>query len=118
MKFFESKSIADGKPIKLSYEDLGTGKPIVFTYCEPLQHDRWNHKLCPLPLQNFRRIAYDCRGIGKSDCPASNHGTLADDLKGVLDQLNLKNLTLGGIQWAVEKLPAMLSNMAPRKLKN
>ncbi len=98
MNFIESKSNGAGSPVKLFYQDFGTGKPVVFIHGWPLNHEMWEYQLSQLPLHNFRCIAYDRRGFGKSDRPWGNYDydTLAGDLKAVLDQLDLKGVTLVG----------------------
>ncbi len=89
---------ASGNTLNLFYEDLGTGKPVVFIHGWPLNHEMWEYQLSELPFHNMRCIAYDRRGFGKSDRPLKNYDydTLADDLKAVLDQLNLTRVTLVG----------------------
>ena len=98
MKFIETTPDALGNSIKLFYEDLGTGKPVVFIHGWPLNHAMWEYQLAELPNQNFRCIAYDRRGFGKSDYPWEkyDYDTLADDLKAVIDNLHLTEVTLVG----------------------
>ncbi len=98
MNFIETTPNVFGKSVKLFYEDLGTGKPVVFIHGWPLNHEMWAYQLAELPLHNIRCIAYDRRGFGKSDRPweSYDYDTLADDLKTVLDHLNLKDVTLVG----------------------
>ena len=98
MKFIETTPDALGNSIKLFYEDLGTGKPVIFIHGWPLNHAMWEYQLAELPNQNFRCIAYDRRGFGKSDYPWEkyDYDTLADDLKALLDQLHLTEVTLVG----------------------
>ena len=98
MKFIETTPDALGNSVNLFYEDLGQGKPIVFIHGWPLNHAMWEYQLSELPLHNFRCIAYDRRGFGKSDYPWENYDydTLADDLKAVLDHLHLTDVTLVG----------------------
>ena len=97
MKFIESKNI-DGSPVNLYYEDWGSGDPIVFIHGWPLDHQMWEHQMRVLPEMGLRCIAYDRRGFGKSDKPwdGYDYDTFADDLKAVLDQLDLQNVTLVG----------------------
>ena len=98
MKFIETTPDALGNSVSLFYEDLGQGKPVVFIHGWPLNHAMWEYQLSELPLHNFRCIAYDRRGFGKSDYPWENYDydTLADDLKAVLDHLHLTDVTLVG----------------------
>ncbi|WP_207428714.1 alpha/beta fold hydrolase [Pedobacter sp. SYSU D00535] len=97
MKFIKSQN-PDGSPVNLFYEDWGTGKPVVFIHGWPLDHQMWEYQMSVLPEMGFRCVAYDRRGFGKSDKPWApyNYDVLADDLKAVLDQLDLHNVTLVG----------------------
>ena len=98
MNFIETSPIGSGKSIKLHYADLGTGKPVIFIHGWPLNHEMWEHQLSELPHHNLRCIAYDRRGFGKSDRPWENYDydTLADDLKAIIDGLDLNDVTLVG----------------------
>ena len=97
MTFIKSKQ-ADGTEVKLFYQDIGEGIPVVFIHGWPLSSQMWEYQLAELPEFGIRCITYDRRGFGKSDQPWSgyDYDTLADDLKAVLDQLNLQNVTLVG----------------------
>ena len=98
MSFIQSKPDAYGAAVNLFYEDYGTGKPVVFIHGWPLNHEMWEYQLAELPKHNIRCIAYDRRGFGKSERPWEkyDYDTLADDLKALLDQLDLKEVTLVG----------------------
>jgi pimeloyl-ACP methyl ester carboxylesterase len=97
MNFIKSQN-PDGTPVNLYYEDWGTGKPVVFIHGWPLDHQMWEHQTRVLPEMGLRCIAYDRRGFGKSDKPwdGYDYDVFADDLKAVLDQLNLEDVTLVG----------------------
>ncbi len=84
--------------VNLFYEDWGTGQPVVFIHGWPLSHEMWEYQLTELPKQGLRCIAYDRRGFGKSSKPwgSYDYDTLADDLKAVLDELDLKDVILVG----------------------
>lgn len=98
MSFIKTKSSGAGNAIKIFYEDLGTGKPVIFIHGWPLNHEMWEYQLAELPKNNLRCIAYDRRGFGKSDRPWDNYDydTLADDLKSLIEELDLKDVTLIG----------------------
>jgi non-heme chloroperoxidase len=98
MPFVKTIPDATGNTVNLFYEDLGMGNPVVFIHGWPLNHEMWEYQLSELPMHNMRCIAYDRRGFGKSDRPLKNYDyeTLADDLKSVLDQLELTKVTLVG----------------------
>jgi non-heme chloroperoxidase len=98
MPIFKTSQDVHGNAINLFYEDLGTGKPVVFIHGWPLNHEMWEYQLSVLPLHNLRCIAYDRRGFGKSDRPLDHYDydTLADDLKTLLNHLQLMQVTLVG----------------------
>lgn len=84
--------------LNLFYEDLGTGKTIVFIHGWPLSHEMWEYQINELAGKGYRCIAYDRRGFGKSDKPWTgyDYDNLADDLKAVIDALDLNDVTLVG----------------------
>ena len=96
MPFFEST--AGSEPINIYYEDLGKGKNVVFIHGWPLSGSMWEYQVTQLVQQNFRCITYDRRGFGKSDYPLDgyDYNTMAGDLKGLLDHLDLQDVTLVG----------------------
>lgn len=89
---------AGGAEIELFYEDLGTGKPVVFIHGWPLSHEMWEYQVTELIKQGVRCISYDRRGFGKSSKPSHgyDYNTLAADLKAVIDKLGLDDITLVG----------------------
>jgi len=85
-------------PAEIFYEDWGTGKPVVFIHGWPLDHQMWEYQVTELGNQGVRCITYDRRGFGKSDYPWSgyDYNTMAGDLKALLDELDLNDVTLVG----------------------
>jgi non-heme chloroperoxidase len=83
---------------RLYYEDWGSGKPLVFIHGWPSSHEMWEYQLLYFAAKGYRVIAYDRRGFGQSFKPweAYDYSTLADDLKLVLDTLDLQEVTLIG----------------------
>lgn len=85
--------------ISLHVEDTGgTGRPVVLLHGWPLSSAAWKDQVAPLAGAGYRVIAYDRRGFGHSDKPATGYGydTLADDLAAVLGELDLREVTLVG----------------------
>lgn len=82
----------------LFYEDTGTGKPLVLIHGWPLSSAMWEYQLNELPERGIRCIAYDRRGFGRSDHPATgfDYDTLASDLNDLLEHLDLRDVTLAG----------------------
>lgn len=101
MKFIESKQ-TDGTTVNLYYEDLGKGKPIVLIHGWPLDHQMWDYQAAALTDAGYRVISYDRRGFGKSDKPLTgyDYDTLSDDLKALMDQLQLEGAVLVGFSMA------------------
>ena len=98
MNFIKAGTDATGHPVELNYVDYGQGKPVVLIHGWPLDLQSWEYQLAELPLHGLRVVAYDRRGFGKSGKPwdGYDYDTLADDLKAVLDGLDLHDVTLVG----------------------
>jgi len=84
---------------QLFYKDWGHGRPVVLIHGWPLDADMWEYQMPALAEAGYRTIAYDRRGFGRSDQPWGDYDydTFADDLKAVLDTLDLQNVTLVGM---------------------
>jgi non-heme chloroperoxidase len=82
----------------LFYKDWGGGKPVVFLSTRAQTSDMWQYQMIRMVENGLRCIAYDRRGHGRSDQPASGYDfdTLSDDLASLLDQLDLTDVTLVG----------------------
>ena len=86
-------------PVQLHYTDLGTGPhTVVLIHGWPADHRMWEYQLNELPRHGLRVVAYTRRGFGMSDQPwdGYDYDTFAADLKAVLDQLDLQDVTLVG----------------------
>ena len=99
MNFVKAGTDANGNDIDLFYQDLGTGSPVVLIHGWPLSSAMWDYQLAELPKHNMRVVTYDRRGFGQSSKPFDgyDYDTFADDLKAVLDKLDLQNVTLVGM---------------------
>jgi non-heme chloroperoxidase len=97
MNYIKSKDVT-GKEVHIHYEDLGEGQPVVLIHGWPLNLDMWEYQVSELLSHGLRVISYDRRGFGKSGRPVSgyDYDTLTDDLKAVLDGLDLQNVILIG----------------------
>jgi pimeloyl-ACP methyl ester carboxylesterase len=85
--------------IHLHIEDTGgEGRPVVLIHGWPLTAQAWRPQVSVLQAAGYRVVAYDRRGFGRSDKPESGYGydTLADDLRQVITERNLKHVTLVG----------------------
>jgi len=97
--------------VKIYYQDIGQGKPVVFISGWPSCSQMWESQLDVLPKNNLRCIAYDRRGFGKSDKPweAYDYDTLASDLSELLKQLDLREVTLVGFSMGGGEVARYLS---------
>ncbi len=95
---FVKNTQTNGQDVNLYYEDLGKGKPVIFIHGWPLSGAMWEYQITELTKHNLRCITYDRRGFGRSDKPFGpyNYDTLAADLKAVIDELKLDDVTLVG----------------------
>src|SRR5689334_23718130 len=93
---------------KVHVEDTGgPGRPVVLIHGWPLSGQAWLDQVPALTAAGFRVVAYDRRGFGRSDKPRGgyDYDTLADDLNGVLAELNLRDMSLVGFSWAAARWP-------------
>jgi pimeloyl-ACP methyl ester carboxylesterase len=98
MPYIQTSKSSIAPPVNLYYEDTLLGKPVIFIHGWPLNGRMWEYQLNELPKYGLRCITYDRRGFGKSDKPWTNYDydTLAADLKSIIDELNLEEVTLVG----------------------
>jgi non-heme chloroperoxidase len=84
--------------IDLYYEDHGAGAPVVMIHGYPLSGRAWDKQLSVLLEAGRRVITYDRRGFGKSSQPAIgyDYDTFAADLAALMDELDLRDVTLVG----------------------
>jgi non-heme chloroperoxidase len=83
---------------RLFYTEGGAGAAVVFVASAWLSSRMWEFQMPHLVDHGLRCVAYDRRGHGRSDWPWNgyDYNTLADDLAALLEQLDLRNVTLVG----------------------
>ena len=76
----------------------GSGRPVVLIHGWPLSLESWRDQISVLADAGYRVVAYDRRGFGESDKPSGgfDYDTLTDDLNGLLEELDLCDVTLVG----------------------
>ncbi len=101
----------NNKPVKIYYEDYGKGKPVIFIHGWPLSGSMWEYQVTQLPQQGLRCITYDRRGFGKSDRPFDgyDYDTLAGDLKSLLEELDITDVTLVGFSMGAGEIAKYFS---------
>ena len=100
---------ADGT--RLAFTDWGEGRPVVFIHAWALPSPMWDYQREPLVQQGLRCIAYDRRGHGRSSTPKRGYDcdTLADDLATLLNELDLREVTLVGYSFGAGEVVRYLS---------
>lgn len=76
----------------------GDGRPVVLVHGWPLSGESWSEQIGVLREAGLRVVTYDRRGFGRSDKPGSgyDYDTLAEDLSGLLENLDLREVSLVG----------------------
>ena len=98
MSYLKVAIDANGEDVKLHYQVLGAGRPVVLIHGWPMSADMWEYQLEALINAGNQVIMYDRRGFGKSSKPWGeyNYDTLTDDLNAILTHLNVENAVLVG----------------------
>ena len=86
---------------EIFYQDCnpsGTAGTVLLIHGWPLSWRMWEYQIPALTAADYRVIAYDRRGFGSSAFPwgGYDYDTLAADLKDLLDELDLQDVTLVG----------------------
>lgn len=113
----EKFAFIDG--VKLCYNDFGKGKPIVLIHGIGGKKETWVAQVNELSM-HFRVLAFDMRGVGKSDRPNIPYTMemLADDIAGLMDYIKIDEAhiigrSLGGMvaQHFVLKYPEKVDKL-------
>ena len=96
MPFITNKNKSED--VDIHYKDYGSGKPVILIHGWPMSHRAWEQQVWAIVEAGFRCIAYDRRGFGISSAPWGDfdYSSLAADLREIITQLNLKDVTLVG----------------------
>ncbi|MBY0465480.1 MAG: alpha/beta hydrolase [Burkholderiales bacterium] len=108
---------ADGIHIE---DSGGTGRPVVLIHGRPLSAQAWVPQVSALRAAGYRVVAYDRRGFGHSDNPASGYSydTLADDLQHVMDLHNLQDVTLVGFSMGGGEVARYIARHGESRLRS
>ena len=119
MEFITTSDKATGEKVRLAYSDYGFGDPVVMIHGWPLSREMWEYQLGDLVDAGFRVVKYDRRGFGKSSKPWNgyDYDTFAADLNEILEQLDLKNVTLVGFSMGGGEVVRYLSKYGTQRVK-
>lgn len=84
--------------VRLHVTDLGDGPAVVLIHGYPLSDASWEYQYHALAAAGYRVVGITLRGFGQSDKPYGkyDYDQFADDIKSVLDQMDIKDAVLGG----------------------
>jgi non-heme chloroperoxidase len=102
----------ENAPIALHYQDFGDGKPVVLIHGWPLSSRSWENQIPALIAAGHRVISYDRRGFGESSQPwrGYDYDTFAADLDALLQQLDLREVTLVGFSMGGGEVARYIGN--------
>jgi pimeloyl-ACP methyl ester carboxylesterase len=87
------------KDVKVHVTDTGgEGRPVILIHGWPLSGASWSEQIDQFKDAGLRVITYDRRGFGQSDKPklGYDYDTLAEDLHGLIEALDLHDVSLVG----------------------
>ena len=116
-----SVDTAPADAVHLHVEDSGgSGRPVVLIHGWPLSAQAWAPQVSVLQAAGFRVVAYDRRGFGRSDKPASGYSydVLADDLQRVMDQCALQDATLVGFSMGGGEVARYIARHGESRLRS
>ncbi|MEW6735038.1 MAG: alpha/beta hydrolase [Acidobacteriota bacterium] len=84
--------------IKIVYEDIGEGNPLVFIHGHPFNRSMWREQISTFS-QRYRVIVPDLRGYGESEVVAEKTmlEDFAQDIAAILDSLKVSKIILAGL---------------------
>jgi non-heme chloroperoxidase len=106
-------------PVKLYYEDHGSGPPVVLIHGWPLNGDAWEKQTAALLAAGHRVITYDHRGFGRSSKPAIgyNYDVFAADLDAILSTLDLTGVSLIGHSMGTGEITRYINTYGTKRLR-
>ena len=99
--FGRSEFIEVEKNVRLHVSDLGEGSPIILIHGWPLSDEMFEYQYSALIKNGYRVIGITLRGFGHSDKPYGNYNydVFAEDIKVILEELQIDNAVLGGFSF-------------------
>jgi non-heme chloroperoxidase len=99
--FGRSEFIEVEKNVNLHVTDIGEGDPVVLIHGWPLSDAMFEYQYAALVKNGCRAIGITLRGFGQSDKPYGkyNYDVFADDIKVILEDLQIENAVLCGFSF-------------------
>jgi 3-oxoadipate enol-lactonase len=91
-------SFVENQGAKIYWDEQGQGAPVLLIMGLGYTSDMW-HRTRPALAQHFRTIAFDNRGVGRSDVPPGPYSiaTMASDAAAVLDAAGIPRAHVFGV---------------------
>lgn len=106
---------------RLHVEDTGgNGRAVVLIHGWPLSATAWEAQVPALQAAGYRVVAYDRRGFGRSDKPASgfDYDTLSNDLARLINERDLRDATLVGFSMGGGEVARYISREGEGRLRS
>ncbi|HEV8173724.1 MAG TPA: alpha/beta hydrolase [Actinoplanes sp.] len=105
--------------VRIWFEDHGSGRPVVLVHGYPLNGDSWERQTTVLLDAGYRVITYDRRGFGKSDHPTTgyDYDTFTEDLKKLLDHIDLTDINLFGFSMGTGEVTHYLGTYGSARVR-
>jgi len=96
-----SEFIEVEKNVRLHVSDLGEGNPVILIHGWPLSDAMYEYQYAALIKNGYRAIGITLRGFGQSDKPYGkyNYDVFAEDIKVVMEELQIDNAVLCGFSF-------------------
>jgi non-heme chloroperoxidase len=96
-----SEFIEVEKNVRLHVTDVGEGVPVILIHGWPLSDAMFEYQYSALMKNGYRAIGVTLRGFGQSDKPYGkfDYDVFADDIKVVLEELQIDNAVMGGFSF-------------------
>lgn len=108
----------NGQDIEIYFEDHGSGRPVVLIHGYPLDGRSWDKQERALLDAGYRVVSYDRRGFGQSGntTVGYDYDTFADDLKSLLDHLDLRDIALVGFSMGTGEVVRYLARHGSQRV--
>ncbi|KGN32472.1 arylesterase [Knoellia sinensis KCTC 19936] len=111
--------MSDNSPTLHREDTGGDGRPVVLIHGWPLSGASWSDTVPALTAAGLRVITYDRRGFGESE-PAPDgqydYDSLAADLAGLLEELDLRDVSLVGFSMGGGEVARYVGNHGQDRL--
>jgi non-heme chloroperoxidase len=104
--------------IRIHYEDVGDGQPVVLIHGFPLSGRSWEKQTAALLEAGYRVITYDRRGFGDSSQPSVgyDYDTFAADLDRLMSELDLGDVILVGFSMGTGEVTRYLGSYGSERV--